>query len=61
VVLPSNTYDEGQIGFWVAGVVMGAVGLVTVLRQRVISRAPVPTAELHHPQVGLGHRTEPLR
>jgi MFS family permease len=61
VALPSNTENEGQIGFWVAGLVMAAVGLVMVLRRRVIAAHSPVTQELHRPGVDMGQRTEPLR
>jgi hypothetical protein len=61
VVLPSNSYGEGQIGFWVAGVTMAAISLVLVLRQRVVNSPHVPISEMHHPGVDTGHRTERLR
>jgi hypothetical protein len=61
VVLPSDRYGQGQIGFWVAGVVMGAVGIVIMLRRRVINAHYVDTAELHHPGVAMNQSTERLR
>ncbi len=61
VVLPSSEYGQGQIGFWVAGVVMGAVGIVIMLRRRVINSHYVDTAELHHPGAGMNQSTERLR
>jgi hypothetical protein len=36
VVLPSDKNNGGAIGFWVAAVVLGAVAVVLVLRQRVV-------------------------
>ena len=62
VALPSNTDGEGQIGFWVAAVIMAAVALVIALRRRVLNAHHVPTAELHHPGAGMGRQqTERLR
>ncbi len=37
VVLPSNTTGDGTIGFVVAGVIVGAVGVVIALRNRAIT------------------------
>jgi MFS family permease len=46
VLLPSNSRDDGAIGFWVGGGVLGAVAVIALLRQRAISRdrpdLPVP-------------------
>jgi MFS family permease len=38
VVLPSTRRSGGAIAFWVAAVLMGAVAVVVLLRQRVIAR-----------------------
>ncbi len=56
VVLPSTRQAGGAIGFWVAGVLTGAVAIVVVLRQRVINR----TAEVAHQPTNT-ERTTPLR
>ena len=38
VLLPSDKHHGGAIGFWVAGVIMGAVAVIIALRYRVMSR-----------------------
>jgi hypothetical protein len=45
VVLPSDTHHGGAIGFWVAGVVMAVVAVITMLRQRVMNRVEHDQAE----------------
>jgi MFS family permease len=51
VILPSSASAGGAIGFWVAGIVMGAVAIVTVLRMRVVNRdeRSVRSTERVHP------------
>ena len=39
VLLPSSKANGGAIGFWVAGVILGAVSIVVLLRQRATTRA----------------------
>jgi hypothetical protein len=43
VLLPSSSANGGPVGFWVAGLVMGAVAVVIGLRQRLMNRStPLP-------------------
>jgi MFS family permease len=39
VLLPSSKADGGAIGFWVSGVILAAVAIVVLLRQRTVARA----------------------
>jgi MFS family permease len=52
VLLPSDTNDGGPIGFWVAGIVMGAVAVIVGLRQRLMNRTTPGSAEVEPPQPG---------
>jgi MFS family permease len=48
VVLPSDAAGDGQIGFWVAAVVMGATAVIVVLRLRVLNRRATPRTDSRH-------------
>jgi hypothetical protein len=55
VLLPSDSDDGGPVGFWVAGVVMGAVAVIIALRQRLMNR----TASMTDPPEPPGLPGEP--
>jgi MFS family permease len=42
VLLPSDSDNGGPVGFWVAGVLMAAVGVLVALRQRLMNRTAPP-------------------
>ncbi|HEY2300224.1 MAG TPA: MFS transporter [Jatrophihabitans sp.] len=52
VILPTSASAGGAIGFWVAGIVMGAVAIVIVLRLRVVNRDEQPVHSPEHVRPG---------
>lgn len=61
VLLPSNSKDDGQIGFWVAGSICLLVAVITLLRLRVLRRdhprgmsRATPASVQHDPPVSPG-------
>ena len=49
VLLPSSAKNGGAIGFWVAGIILGTVSAVVLLRQRSMTRATLAQQWREHP------------